>query len=56
MIPGWPARFLAAAERNDTSVFLMVDSAEDVAYFRGVRVAGIVTDHIAEIAPHHATR
>lgn len=48
---GWPYGFLHAAQANDNDVYLMVDSEEDIEFFKGLPVKGIVTDYIDVVGP-----
>ena len=48
---GWPYNFLQKAQDNNSPVYLMVDSEEDVIWAKDLPVDGVVTDYIEIIGP-----
>ncbi len=43
---GWPYNFIKKAQESSSSVYLMVDTLEEMKWARNLPVNGIITDHI----------
>ena len=50
---GWPYNFIKKAQQNNGSVYLMVDSLDELEWARDLPVNGIITDHIEEIGKEY---
>ncbi len=48
---GWPYSFIKKAQDNNSAVFLMADTAEEIEWAKNLPVDGVITDYIELIAP-----
>ncbi len=48
---GWPYNFIEKAHDNNSPVYLMVDTAEEIEWARNLPVNGVITDHIELVGP-----
>lgn len=48
---GWPYNFIKKAQDNNSSVYLMVDTAEEIEWAKNLPVNGVMTDYIESVGP-----
>jgi glycerophosphoryl diester phosphodiesterase len=46
---GWPFNFIKKAQENNSLVYLMVDTPEEIKWAKNLPVSGIITDHIETV-------
>jgi glycerophosphoryl diester phosphodiesterase len=47
---GWPFNFIKKAQKNNSPVYLMVDTPEEIKWAKDLSVSGIITDHIETVS------
>lgn len=48
---GWPYNFIKAVHENNSTIYLMVDTPEEIQWAKSLPVDGIITDYIEIVGP-----